>query len=102
MLVMSEVQVEALMDLDELIDALAAAMAELSAGEAYAPGRVGFPETEHDGLLLAMPGYLPSPGVLIIKLVSLLPHNAGGASVHQRKLGLSQIFWRRYCFTCAM
>jgi alanine dehydrogenase len=37
MLVLTGAQVEALLDLDELIDALAAAMADLSAGRASVP-----------------------------------------------------------------
>lgn len=79
MLVMSGAQVEALLDLDGLIDAMASAMADLSAGRACMADRVGVSVPEHEGLLLAMPGYVPSAGVLMSKLVSLFPHNAGGA-----------------------
>ena len=84
MLVVSRAQVEALMDLDALIDALASAMADLSAGQASAPDRVGVAVPEHEGLLLAMPGFVPSAGVLMIKVVSLFPHNtAGPLPTHQ-------------------
>jgi ornithine cyclodeaminase/alanine dehydrogenase-like protein (mu-crystallin family) len=76
-LVLSRVQIEALLDLDALIDALAAAMADLSAGRASVPDRVAALVPEHDGLLAAMPGYLPSARALVTKLVSLFPHNAG-------------------------
>ena len=75
MLVLSRAQTEALLD----IDALASAMADLSAGRASAPDRIGALVPEHDGLLAAMPGYVPSAGMLMSKLVSLYPHNAGGA-----------------------
>src|SRR5215207_10013183 len=34
---------------------------------------------DHDGLMAAMPGYAPSTGVLMTKLVSLYPGNAGTA-----------------------
>lgn len=74
-LVLGRGDVEALLDLDALIDALAAAMADLSAGRAEAPDRVGARVPERDGLLAVMPGYVPSAGVLMSKLVSLFPQN---------------------------
>ncbi|MFI1255097.1 ornithine cyclodeaminase family protein [Streptomyces netropsis] len=77
MLVLGPTQVETLLDLDELIDTLASAMADLSAGRASAPDRVAALVPEREGLLGAMPGYVPSAGVLMSKLVSLFPGNAG-------------------------
>ena len=74
MLVIGRREVEDLLDLD---DALGEAMADLSAGRASAPNRVGALVEERDGLLLAMPGYTPSVGALASKLVSLFPRNAG-------------------------
>jgi alanine dehydrogenase len=79
MLVLHRVQIEALLDVDRLIDALAAAMADLSAGRASVPPRIAAFVPEHDGLLGAMPGYVPSLGVLMSKLVTLFPGNAGSA-----------------------
>jgi alanine dehydrogenase len=76
-LVLTGAQVEALLDLDELIQALAAAMADLSAGRASMPDRIAALVPEHDGLLAAMPGYAPSAGMLMAKLVTLYPRNAG-------------------------
>lgn len=78
MLVLDRRQVDALLDVDALIDALAAAMADLSAGRASAPDRVAALVPERDGFLAAMPGFVPSARVLMTKLVSLFPHNAGG------------------------
>lgn len=78
MLILDRTQTEALLDLGALIDGLAGAMADLSAGRASAPERVGALVPEHDGLLAAMPGYVPSAGMLMSKLVSLYPRNAGG------------------------
>jgi ornithine cyclodeaminase/alanine dehydrogenase-like protein (mu-crystallin family) len=78
-LVLNRAQVEALIDLDLLIDALAAAMADLSAGRASVPPRIAAFVPQHDGLLGAMPGYVPSAGVLMSKLVTLYPGNAGTA-----------------------
>lgn len=77
MLVLTGAQVEELLDLDELIDALAAAMADLSAGRASAPDRIAAVVPERDGILATMPGYVPSAGALTAKLVTLYPRNAG-------------------------
>jgi ornithine cyclodeaminase len=78
-LLVSRREVEELLDLDTLIDALAGAMADLSAGRASVPDRVGALVGERDGLLAAMPGYTPSAGALASKLVTLFPRNAGTA-----------------------
>lgn len=73
MLVLTRAEVEELLDLDALLDALAGAHAELSAGTASLPPRIA--AHAPDGLLGAMPAYLPSVG-LGCKLVSLFPENA--------------------------
>jgi alanine dehydrogenase len=80
MLVLSRRDVEALLDLDALIDALAAAHAELSAGKVSMPARIA--AFAPDGLLGAMPAYLPSAG-LGAKLVSLFPKNRPPVPTHQ-------------------
>ncbi|MFI1500187.1 ornithine cyclodeaminase family protein [Streptomyces platensis] len=77
MLVLGRSQVEALLEMDALIDALASAMTDLSAGRASAPDRVAVTVPERDGFLAAMPGLVPSAGVLMSKLVSVFPHNGG-------------------------
>jgi alanine dehydrogenase len=74
-LVISRREVEELLDIDQLIAALADAMADLSAGRAVVPHRVGARIAEPDGLLAAMPGYMPSAGALASKLVTLFPGN---------------------------
>lgn len=79
MLVFSREEVRELLDLDELIDALADAMADLSAGRASVPDRIAALVLEREALLAAMPGYVPSLGALVSKLVSLFPRNAGSA-----------------------
>ena len=73
MIVLSQEEVRELLDLDELVDALAAAHVELSAGEASMPPRIAA-FAQHDGLLGVMPAYLPSAG-LACKLVTLFPRN---------------------------
>lgn len=77
MLILSRAEVRELLDLDALIDALADAMADLSAGRASVPDRIAAFVPERDALLGAMPGYVPSLGALVSKLVSLFPRNAG-------------------------
>jgi len=73
MLVLSRSDVEGLLDLDALLDALAAAHAELSAGQASLVPRMGAFAGE-TGILGAMPAYAPSSG-LGCKLVTLFPGN---------------------------
>ena len=73
MLVLSRSEVEELLDLDALLDALAAAHAELSAGRASLVPRTGAFAGEA-GILGAMPAYVPSSG-LGCKLVTLFPGN---------------------------
>jgi ornithine cyclodeaminase len=76
-LLLNRREVEELLDLDALIDALAGAMVDLSTGKASVPNRVGALVPERDGLLAAMPGYAPSAPALASKLVTLFPGNAG-------------------------
>jgi alanine dehydrogenase len=73
MLVLTRKEVEALLDLDALLDALAAAHADLSAGRASLVPRVGV-FAEDAGVLGAMPAYASSSG-LGCKLVTLFPGN---------------------------
>jgi alanine dehydrogenase len=84
MLIIGRDEVRALLDLDALIDALAAAMADLSLGKASVPARVGAFVSERDGVLAAMPGYVPALGALVTKLVTLFPRNdATSVPTHQ-------------------
>jgi len=85
MLVLTRSEVEELLDLDELFDALARAHAELSAGAASMPPRVAARAGEA-GLLGAMPAYLPSAG-LGCKLVSVFPGNVD-RTTHQAAIML--------------
>jgi ornithine cyclodeaminase/alanine dehydrogenase-like protein (mu-crystallin family) len=73
MLVLTRTEVEGLLDLEALVEALAGAHAELSSGAASLPNRVAAFAGD-TGLLGAMPAYLPSVG-LGCKLVSLFPGN---------------------------
>jgi alanine dehydrogenase len=73
-LVLNQREVRELLDLDRLVDALAAAHAELSAGKTSMPPRVAALVPEREALLGVMPAYLPSAG-LACKLVTLFPQN---------------------------
>ena len=73
MILLSQQEVEQLLELDALVDALADAHRELSEGKASMPPRIAA-FAERNGLLGAMPAYLPSAG-LTCKLVSLFPEN---------------------------
>jgi ornithine cyclodeaminase len=75
MLVLSRAEVETLLDLDALVDALAEAFVDLSEGRASMPQRVA--AFSGHGLLGVMPAYLPSANLLETKLVTLFERNAG-------------------------
>ena len=75
MLVLTAAQVAELLDLDALVDAVAAAMDDFSHGRASMPSRVGATVDERHGLLAVMPAYLPSAHALTSKLVTLFPEN---------------------------
>ena len=75
MIVLTRDEVESLLDADLLRAAVATALADLSAGRVSMPTRIAAMVAERDGLLAAMPAYLPSAGALTTKLVSLFPRN---------------------------
>jgi alanine dehydrogenase len=79
-LTLTEDDVRDLLDIDALIEALAPAMADLSAGRTSTPPRSAAlidPATATG--LLDMPCYVPSVRALTSKLVSVFPGNAGTA-----------------------
>jgi ornithine cyclodeaminase len=84
MLVLNQQEVESLLDLDGLVEALGPAMVELSAGRVSMPSRVVAQVRERGGLLAAMPAFLGSAQVLSTKLVGVFPQNAAlGLPSHQ-------------------
>lgn len=72
MLVLTQADVRALLDRDELVEALAAAFVALSDGTVSAPPRIA--SRSAAGVLAAMPVHLPGAG-LEVKLVSVFPGN---------------------------
>lgn len=75
MLILTAAEVERLLDLDDLVEAVADALADLSAGRASVPQRIAATVAERHAILAAMPAFLPSAGALTTKLVSLFPEN---------------------------
>jgi alanine dehydrogenase len=73
-IVLTRAEVEELLDLDELVDAVARSLADLSGGRASMPPRIAALVPEVEGLLGAMPSYLPGES-LAVKLVTLFPQN---------------------------
>ncbi len=84
MLVLSRRDVEAALDPDRLVDAVAAAMADMSAGNGSFPNRTAADVAEVEGVLIAMPAYLAGAGALAAKLVAMFPQNAArGLPTHK-------------------
>ncbi|MDX6645765.1 MAG: hypothetical protein QOK40_1492 [Miltoncostaeaceae bacterium] len=78
MLIIDRAEVQALLDLDQLVDALGAAMSDLSEGRVSMPGRMAALVPGRDAFLAAMVSHVPSLGALAAKLMSVFPENAGG------------------------
>jgi len=86
-LLLTRADVESVLEPDELIDALADAFRDLSAGRASMPQRTA--AMSQAGLLGVMPAYLPSANALTVKLVTLFEGNAGTElPTHQAAIGV--------------
>jgi alanine dehydrogenase len=86
LLVLSQADVQRLLDLDELLDALARAFEEVTAGRTSVPPRVA--ARTRAGFLGVMPGYLPGGG-LESKLVTVFSGNHDhGLPSHQALIAL--------------
>jgi ornithine cyclodeaminase len=89
MLILGRGDVERLLDLDRLIDVVADAMVEVSAGTVSMPPRVAATVDKPEGLLAAMPVYLPGAAALTTKLVSVFPGNRrSGRPSHQAVIAM--------------
>lgn len=75
MLILSEKQVQALIDLDELIAALERAHIQYSTGKAVMPVRLVVPLPQIDGRITSMPGFLNEDQALGMKVVTYFQHN---------------------------
>ena len=86
LLFLSQADVVRLLDVDNLLEMLAGAFVELSAGRTSVPPRIAA-RTPAGGLLGAMPGYIA--GVLETKVVSIFPQNHDrGLPSHQGLIAL--------------
>ena len=65
MIVLTRAEVEELLDLDRLVDAVGGALADLSGGRASMPPRIAALVPEQDGLLGVMPSYLPGASLAV-------------------------------------
>ena len=77
MLVISETQVQGLLDLDELIAALEQAHVQFSAGKVVMPVRLVVPLPEIQGRITSMPAFMSEGKDLGIKIISYFRDNPG-------------------------
>src|SRR6266545_4825098 len=75
MLVLSATDVRRAAPMPAAIDAVAAAFAQLSTGEAIVPLRVALGQPKHDSHTFFMPALLAESNALGLKVVSVFPHN---------------------------
>jgi len=77
--ILDEGAVRSLLRMEDLIPAMASAMADLSSGKVVQPMRVMVPIADHGGFLGLMPAY---SGALGAKLVTFYPNNQGIPTHH--------------------
>jgi ornithine cyclodeaminase/alanine dehydrogenase len=75
MLVLSESQVQSLIDIDELISTLEKAHVQYSSGHAVMPVRLVVPLPQIQGRITSMPGFLSDDKALAMKVVTYFPEN---------------------------
>jgi alanine dehydrogenase len=75
MLLLSEKQVQGLIDIDELIEALEQAHIQYSTGNAVMPVRLVVPLPQIGGRITSMPGYLNADKALGMKVVTYFQNN---------------------------
>jgi len=75
MLVLSEKQVQSLIDIDELISTLEKAHIQYSTGKAVMPVRLVVPLPQIQGRITSMPGFLDEDKALGMKVVTYFQEN---------------------------
>ena len=75
MLVLSETQVQDLIEIDELIEALEQAHIQYSTGKAVMPVRLVVPLPQIQGRITSMPGFLSDDKALAMKVVTYFQDN---------------------------
>lgn len=87
LLYLNRQEVERLLDVDAMLEALGRALVIYSSGRASVPPRAGA-RVEDRGILAAMPGYVPGVA-LEVKLVTVFPANHGrGMPSHQALIAI--------------
>ena len=76
MLILTADDLRKAVPMEQAMESVASAFAQLSAGQADVPLRPHVAVPPEDGLLLVMPAYLAGSGALGVKLLTLFPHNA--------------------------
>jgi alanine dehydrogenase len=74
-LLLNAAEIESLLDLDALVEAIASAFVDLSSGAASLPQRQVTSVRGQHGTLYSMPTFLPSTGAWITKVATVFPEN---------------------------
>ncbi len=75
LLILSAADVVTALPMDEAVEGMKNAFAQLSTGKATVPLRSHVDVPSHNGISLIMPAYLQETGELAVKLVSVFPNN---------------------------
>ena len=75
--ILSREDVRQALPMRQAIEAMKAAFAQLSTGQADLPLRVALQVPQHDGVTLFMPAYLAADDQMAVKIVSVFDHNPG-------------------------
>ena len=75
MLILTADDLRRALPMEQAMEAVASAFAQLSGGQAEVPLRLRLPVPAQEGLALVMPAYLAESGALGLKLLTIFPHN---------------------------
>src|SRR5438093_1054908 len=98
-MILDEAAVHALLRMEDLIPAMAGALADLSAGKVVQPMRVMLPVSEHQGFLGIMPAYACARGaeLVVVATTSQTPVLQGAwlaPGAHVNAVGAPRPTWR--------
>jgi alanine dehydrogenase len=82
--ILTKKDIQAAVTMAQAIQAVRLAYIQLSRGEAVVPIRTQVPVEDREGVVLFMPAFLPQPGAIGAKIVSVFPHNprSGLGTIH--------------------
>ncbi|WP_119255421.1 ornithine cyclodeaminase family protein [Shinella zoogloeoides] len=87
-LVLSRSEIEGLVTMAEVIEAVEAAHADMSSGKAAQPAAVAMKLPSGSGAFLAMPALADRQGLAVVKLLADIPDNPGRSLPMQRSVAL--------------